>query len=239
MGTYPGRKDLMRNTESAAAAPNLTRDGSRPRGAAAVLAVITCLTMSLPVPLDAQSRIPVRTRDLELRGVIHQQSMRASAELRAYVATPFGRIPVTGHARLTYTCTGSFHGSVDYNVLIRLLARLKDIDLVTHVQGQLIHDRPPRCGSGPDVVVFGQAVTDSLDLSGWARVASDSFTFQGTTWYDGRDHHGEVASVGRENGLRVSYTMFAHGRSVRNAERSTSRRPGKLYAWREWRRLFV
>jgi hypothetical protein len=156
---------------------------------------------------EAQERVSVRTRDLELRGMIRQAQREAIVQLRAHVATPFGRIPVTGYGNLRYDCAGAFSGTVDYKPVIRLLAQLKGIDLVRTIEGRLTFSVPPDCDSGPDLVLAGRAYIDSLQVRGWFRLANDSTTFRGVTWWDGESHQGNVATTSGTRRVAVRYVM--------------------------------
>lgn len=198
----------MSSSRSASAGASVRRARRAGFHRAIQLAAAAFLCASGAMPLDAQVHVAPRARDMELRGVIRPSTRDVKAELRAFVSTPFGSIPVTGYGALTYTCTGQFSGTIEYNPIIRALARLKGIELITRLDGRVAQDGNTECGRGPDMVLAGRAVIDSLSVSGWVRVAADSVAFRGIAWFDGKAHHGEVESVRRHNKVDVSYSMY-------------------------------
>jgi hypothetical protein len=178
-----------------------------PAGAIALLAT-TCLLFGSISPLIGQERVPTRARDVEIRGLLKPDARQALAELRAYVATPLGRIPVSGYARLRYTCDGRFSGTVEYSTIVRLLARLKGVALVRSMHGSVTFDYPPACTYGPELVLAGVARTDSFEVRGYIRAATDSIGLQGEAWWDGVAQRGLVISTNRSNRMELRYSMY-------------------------------
>jgi hypothetical protein len=177
-------------------------------GSGVALIAATILILGSISPLAGQERVPTRARDIEIRGLLKPDSREAIAELRAYVATPFGRIPVSGHARLRYTCDGRFSGTVSYSTLVTVLASLKGVALVRSMEGSASFDHPPACATGPELVLAGYAQTDSFDVTGFLRAATDSLAFRGMAWWDGTAQRGIVASTNRTNRVELRYSMY-------------------------------
>jgi hypothetical protein len=132
-------------------------------------------------PIASTTRLPVPVREVELRGHLGD-ARRIDAEIRVLLATPFGRIPVTGHVRGAYQCDATFRGDISYGPIIRLIARIRRFDLVSELDGRVNPGEEWRCELMPADSVRGAATIEETRLSGWIRIGEDSIPFNGPSW---------------------------------------------------------
>jgi hypothetical protein len=135
----------------------------------------------LLAPGHERAALPMR--NLEIRGAFVGADQRVEAALQAWVATPFGRVPITGRAHVDVACNYTFTGTIGYSGIVRVLAHLKGIGLVTYLRGDVKSDRPLGCDlmrSAADSM-RGQVRSESSMLTGWIIFGGDSARFSGPT----------------------------------------------------------
>lgn len=128
--------------------------------------------------LDMQG-VPVG--DVEVWGTMNPTQRAVLGALRVHVKTPFGRIPITARATATYDCSATFGGALRYSALVRFLARLKGVDLVSQADGAVELLYPWDCAA-PPAEFSGRVVIRDTVLTGFLRLGADSIPLNGRTW---------------------------------------------------------
>jgi hypothetical protein len=140
---------------------------------------------------------PVPMRDVSLTGVIDPAQRSVAAKVVAAIGTPFGKVPITGHLKIRIDCQGAFAGTISYHPVVRFLARVKRVDLVTELDGSVAHDASESCAPLAADTVRGAAVVEKTQLSGGLRVAGDSVQFVGPAWTVGDSTYHSLLRVTR------------------------------------------
>ncbi len=142
------------------------------------------LLLAVPLMVLSQPHFPVEKLTIRAEGGAPLREMRGT--IGTSVSTPFGALPVSGHAVVSHSCDGTFAGAVSYSFLIRLGARLKKIALVSAIDGRFAHSALAGCSlsGGPlsgqfrisDSTITGSilASTDSLSVHGVVRAIGDT-----------------------------------------------------------------
>lgn len=144
------------------------------------LAVPTLLaSMTIAGTVIDMKGVPVG--DVEVWGTMNPTSRAVDGALRVHVKTPLGRIPITGHATATYDCSAKFGGALRYSALVRFLARLKNVDLVSQADGAIELLYPWDCAAPPRDF-SGRVVIRDTVLTGFLRLGEDSIPLHGRTW---------------------------------------------------------
>lgn len=146
------------------------------------------LGMAIPAMLVSLAGVGAATQfkgvsvgDVEVWGTTRPERREVDGALRVHVRTPFGRIPITGHARAAYTCNATFDGTLQYGALVRLFAHIKGVDLVSQADGAIEFPVPWDCESPPREF-RGQAVIRDSVLDGFLRLGEDSIPLHGRAW---------------------------------------------------------
>ena len=179
------------------------RDWRTPR---LVIGLFSFMTAAMPSLLAAQAAVTMR--DIELSGILRGATREIAAEFKVAVATPIGRLPVTGHGRLKYDCGGSFRGSIGYHPIVRLFARIKGLALVKSLDGTIKFEKPPHCSSMSQYALRGRAAVDSTTMAGWVRMGGDSINFRGPTWIAADIYHGVLKANYRNNPFEMRINMY-------------------------------
>lgn len=180
--------------------------------------------MRLSVPLStlvlgasiASAQTPVSMKNVELQATLRPESREIEAIIRVAVATPIGRIPVSGHGQLRYDCEGVFSGTMSYNPIVRFFARLKGVALVTAMDGRIVTAEPIDCSATSPHTMTGRADVDSTLMSGWVTLDRDSIPFRGPAWTHGDSTYHTILSAGRAGKpLTLHMNMYKHPRMMR------------------------
>jgi hypothetical protein len=134
--------------------------------------------LALLAPFALLPAHEIAVEQLELRARIEPVAREVTGTIGTAVKLPVGSIPVSGRGRVRYRCDGTFDGAVRYGWLVRLAARLKHVELVTRIGGEIDDDGQWRCGLAADTLVGHFEVRDTL-LTGWVRSGADSIPLQG------------------------------------------------------------
>lgn len=171
-----------------------------------LLAVSIVCTQSKPVPM----------RDVSLSGVVNPAERSMAASVVAAIRTPLGKIPIRGNLRIRIACTGAFSGTISYHPMVRLLARLKRVDLVTELDGAVAHDAGSECAPLSADTVRGLATVDKTELRGGVRVAGDSVHFTGPAWTVGDStYHSILRVTSASRSVELQVNLYERGGSRR------------------------
>jgi hypothetical protein len=153
---------------------------------------------ALPVLLmtDAGSA-PVPMRDLALRGAITPAVRSVEGVARATIGMPFGRVGINANVHMKYGCDAAFSGTVTYSRVVRFFAKLKGVDLVTQLDGQVKSDQALDCQSSVIDSLVGAVVVDTTLMSGWLKTGQDSLHFRGPAWSTGDSTYHSVLTIVR------------------------------------------
>lgn len=169
-----------------------------------LLAVVPCLAAA-----DGGDRKPVPMRDLALTGSADSASKAVRMVIEASIATPFGRIPFRGHVRLNYDCASRFNARVSYHPVMRFLAKLKGVDLITVIDGNVRMDEGSSCPVLAVRQMRGRALVDVTQMSGWLTLDGDSLDFRGPAWMIGdSSYHSTLTSMRSGRPLELSVNMY-------------------------------
>lgn len=165
---------------------------------------------------DLAAQGPVSVKNVEMEALFRPQTRAVEAVLKVAVATPIGKIPVSGHGKLHYKCDGSFRGTMSYNRIVRFFARLKGIALVTALDGRIFTDEPMDCSGSQVHALIGRAHVDSTLMSGWVKIEGDSVSFSGPAWTFGDStYHSLLDAKLRNKPLKLQISMYKHPRMMK------------------------
>lgn len=194
----------------ATAADRLDRRPPSPHRWPLLITLVPCLLLA------GQNRTPVSMRDVSIRG----RAMSAPGGgvvqviLRAMVGTPIGRVPINGHVHIRYDCEARFTGRITYHPLVRLLAKIKGLELVTGTDGHAVlgdstATRP--CPALDVANIQGQASVQELQLSGFVRFDADSIAFRGPAWLEGDSvYHSRLTARAWNRDILVVVNLHEH-----------------------------
>lgn len=175
---------------------------------------------TLLVASSVSAQTPVSMKNVEMEAVFRPETRVIEAVLRVAVATPIGKIPVTGHGILHYMCDGTFHGTMSYNPIVRFFARLKGVALVTALDGRLASTEPFDCSPTRVRILTGRANVDSTLMSGWVKIDSDSVPFRGPAWTFGDStYHSVIGATLANRQTELHINMYKHPRMMRRARK--------------------
>lgn len=159
-------------------------------------------------------------KNVEIQATVYSATREIDAVIRVAVATPIGKIPVSGHGQLRYDCTGAFSGTMSYNPVVRFFARIKGIALVTAMDGNIVSTDPVACNSSDVQMLFGRADVDSTLMKGWIKLATDSVPFRGPAWTVGDSTYHTVLSARIQNRpLSLHMNMYKHPQMLKAARK--------------------
>jgi hypothetical protein len=182
----------------------------------------TGIGMAVLVLLQDQKPVPMR--DVSLAGVIDPAQRSLAAKVVAAIGTPFGKIPITGHLKIRIDCQGAFAGTISYHPVVRFLARVKRVDLVTELDGSIAQDADSGCSPLAADTVRGAAVVEKTQLSGGLRMAGDSVRFVGPAWTVGDSTYHSLVRVTRATRtLDLRVNLYERG-SARRGSANRGRR---------------
>jgi hypothetical protein len=165
----------------------------------------------------ASAQAPVAMKNVEIRATLRPDNREVDATIRVAVATPIGRIPVSGRGQLHYDCEGLFSGTMSYNPVVRFFARLKGVALVTAMDGRFITAKPIDCTASAPRAMNGRADVDSTLMRGWITIDSDTVPFRGPAWTHGDSTYHTVLSAERANRpLTLHMNMYKHPRMMQS-----------------------
>jgi hypothetical protein len=118
------------------------------------------LFIAVPALLLASGGLTVR--ELSFHGTLHAATQQLDATIATAVHTPFGALPIGGQVRATYACDGTVRGIVSYGVIVRFLARLRGLTLVSAAEASIGVRRDWNCRNAPDSVTARFAVNDTI-----------------------------------------------------------------------------
>jgi hypothetical protein len=160
------------------------------------------IALAAPLALVSDRGIPLK--EISVRGSLQPESHAIRGTISTAVPTPLGKVPVTGQVVATYSCDGSFAGTVGYGVLVRLAARLKRVDLVTRVDGRVDRSGPADCRRLAERVAGHFWIADSV-LVGYVRADADSLAVGGVVWTAGDSAYHGVLSPADGTGAYTAY----------------------------------
>jgi hypothetical protein len=172
--------------------------------------MILARSVLLAALLGLGSSSGIRLHTIDLRGEVRPTTRQVVGTITTEVRTPLGGVPVTGRVVARYGCDGSFHGSLSYSSLIRVLARLRGATLVNVMEGHLDSAEAWDCQIGVDRIAGRLIFADSL-LTGHLTYHGNTVPVSGFAW--ARDPK-EFQSL-----ITVPHTTGAHSIRVRLAER--------------------
>ena len=169
---------------------------------------------------NAGSQTPVSMKNVELYATVTGENRQVEAIVRVAVATPIGKIPVSGHGQLKYNCTGSFSGTMSYNPIVRFFAKIKGVALVTAMDGQLVSAEPVDCSATLRRTFVGRADVDSTAMKGWIKMGADSVVFNGPAWTFGDSTYHSILGANMQNTpLELHINMYKHPRMMKGAKK--------------------
>ncbi len=173
------------------------------------------LTFAVALGNSAGAQTPVSMKNVDLQATIHSRTRAIDAVIRVAVATPIGRIPVSGHGALKYNCAGYFSGTMSYNPIVRLFAKIKGVALVTALDGRIVTVDPVDCTSALVRTLTGRADVDSTDMKGWIKMAGDSVPFRGPAWtYGDSTYHSVLSARVANKPIELHINMYKHPRMM-------------------------
>lgn len=190
--------------------PGRSRPARYPRRRWSIVAVIVPW---LPLAHQGDQK-PVTMREVSIRGraVATPDGGTVQVVLQAKVATPIGRVPINGHVRLRYDCDARFSGTISYHPLVRLLAKIKGLQLVTATDGRaVVSDSlgPQACPALQANSIEGQASVEALQLSGFIKLDAESLFFRGPAWLVGDTlYHSRFNTRVRERDVLVEMNLY-------------------------------
>ena len=159
-------------------------------------------------------------KNVELHATVNAQTREIEALIRVAVATPIGKIPVSGHGALKYNCAWSFAGTMSYNPLVRFFAKLKGVALVTALDGEIVTSDPVDCSSSEIRTLIGRADVDSTLMKGWIKLGVDSVPFRGPAWTFGDStYHSVLAARMQDKPMELRINMYKHPRMMKGAKK--------------------
>jgi hypothetical protein len=180
--------------------------------------VALALGLSGPAAIDAQT--PVSMKNVEMQATLHADTRQIDAVIRVAIATPIGKIPVSGHGKLEYSCAGTFTGTMAYNPIVRFFAKIKGVALVTALDGHVVTVEPVDCTSSLVRKLVGRADVDSTLMKGWIKMGADSVGFRGPAWTFGDSTYHSVLATHLENKpLELHINMYKHPRMMKAARK--------------------
>lgn len=154
----------------------LRKSVRRPR-TPALLTVVASAALFLPAS-------PIPLKDVDVRGAVHPVSREVKGIVATAVHIPFGQLRVKGRARASYGCDATFSGTISYGGLVRFFARLKDVSLVTVLDGSIESPEAWSCDVPADSLRGHFSLRDSV-LTGHLHFGGDSITMSGPIWTHG------------------------------------------------------
>jgi hypothetical protein len=168
----------------------------------------------------AVAQTPVSMKNVELHATLNAQTREIEALIRVAVATPIGKIPVSGHGALKYNCAGSFSGTMSYNPIVRFFAKIKGVALVTALDGEIMTADPVDCSSSQVRTLTGRADVDSTLMKGWIKLGTDSVPFRGPAWTFGDStYHSILAARMQDKPMELHINMYKHPRMMKSARK--------------------
>lgn len=181
---------------------------------------ITAVGLGFIAGTSLPAQTPVAMKNVELQATLRAQTREIDAVIRVSVATPIGRIPVSGHGVLKYNCAGSFSGTMSYNPIVRFFAKIKGVKLVTALDGEIKHTDPIDCSSTLVRTLAGMADVDSTLMKGWIKMGSDSVPFRGPAWTHGDSTYHSILATRMENKpVELHINMYKHPRMMKSARK--------------------
>jgi hypothetical protein len=169
---------------------------------------------------SVSAQTPVSMKNVELQATLNAQTREIEALIRVGISTPIGRIPVSGHGALRYNCAGSFSGTMSYNPIVRLFAKIKGVALVTALDGEIVTADPVDCSSALVRTLTGMADVDSTVMKGWIKMGSDSVPFHGPAWTFGDStYHTVLAARMQNKPMELRINMYKHPRMMKGARK--------------------
>lgn len=164
----------------------------------------------------SEGQTPVSMKNVELQATMHSDTREIDAVIRVAVATPIGRIPVSGHGQLKYDCAGAFSGTMSYNPIVRFFAKVNGVALVTALDGNIVTPDPVDCNSATVRRLVGRADVDSTLMKGWIKLADDSVPFRGPAWTFGDSTYHTVLTTRIQNRpMSLHMNMYKHPRMMK------------------------
>lgn len=146
--------------------------------------------------------------DVEVWGTVDSAHRAVEGALRVHVRTPFGRIPITGHARATYACDASFGGALSYGALVRFFASLRRVDLVSQADGAIHLPYPWECDAPPHTFRGRVDIQDTV-LVGFLRLGDDSIPLHGRAWTVGDStYHTNIEAQRARDPFTVQLNLY-------------------------------
>jgi len=139
--------------------------------------------------------------DVELRGRLEPVVRHITARIGTTVHVPFGSIDVSGHVSAQYECTGAFSGTVTYSRVIRVLAAIKHVTLVSSVSGRAEPGVEFDCDAPRDSIGGDFHIRDSV-LTGLVRYGSERLSVRGHVARDGPAY--DVTLFSADSGGRLA-----------------------------------
>lgn len=168
-----------------------------------------CLVAPWLVLSGDEAQKPVPMRDVAIRGEASGAVRQVKVVLEARIGTPIGKVPINGHLRLEYDCESAFSGTISYNPIVRLFAKIKGVDLITVVKGAVEVEEGESCPAMDVRMIRGRAQVDTTQLSGLILFDGDSLPFRGPAWMVGdTSYHAKLAASLRGKAVHMTVSMF-------------------------------
>lgn len=113
------------------------------------------------VALAGPFATPIGVDNLALDASLDSASRTVRATIGTAVRTPVGRLGVSGHAQISYSCDGDLQGTVEYSGIVRAMARLRGLTLVREVNGTLAGAGDADCVIAADTLAGRFTIADS------------------------------------------------------------------------------
>jgi hypothetical protein len=151
----------------------------------------------------------VPMKDVAIRGNALGHVKEVDIVLEAGIGTIFGRIPIRGNTHLTYDCNSTFTGKVSYSGWVRVIAKVKGVDLLTDMDGTVAIPDRPECPVLSVQSIVGHAAADTTQFYGWLKMDRDSLSFRGPAWMVGdSSYHATLSAVHRGKPLELRVNMY-------------------------------
>lgn len=150
-------------------------------------------SVALTLAIAMATHAPFPVNEVAIEGTLQMQHL--NGRISTSVSTLVGPLPVHGRVAATHTCEGAFTGTVRYSALVRFAARLKRVQLVTALDGQVSRPDATSC-----VVPFERVrgrfwLTDTL-LTGQVLAGDSVVTIVGIVRAVGENaYHAELSAA--------------------------------------------
>lgn len=154
---------------------------------------------------------PIRIEQIVIHGQVHPVTREVRGTITTDVRIPFGKVPVTGQARVRYGCNAHFSGTLDYGSVVRVLARMKGVALVSVMEGRLDSRESWDCRSAPGDFTARFSLRETA-IAGHVVSNGSSVTVSGRAWDAGGGvFHTRMSTTHGGGGYTLHVSFYERG----------------------------